>query len=88
VRQSAAALAWPRRPSRPCARHGAGANLHEALDQATTAAEDGMNDTIPLLALEGRASYLGQRSIGHQGPGATSSHLLIRTMADMAREKS
>jgi dihydroxyacetone kinase-like protein len=67
---------------------GKGASLHEALDQATTAAEEGMKDTIPMLALKGRASYLGQRSIGHQDPGATSSYLLIRTMADMACEKS
>jgi len=63
-----------------------GAGLQGVLDQATAAAEQGMKDTIPMLALKGRASYLGERSIGHQDPGATSSYLLIRTMAEMARE--
>lgn len=64
-----------------------GAGTVEALEQATAAAEKGMKDTIPMLAKKGRASYLGERSIGHQDPGATSSYLLIRTMADIAREK-
>jgi dihydroxyacetone kinase-like protein len=62
-----------------------GAGTQQALDQAATAAEQGMKDTIPMLAQRGRASYLGERSIGHQDPGATSSYLLIRTMAEMAR---
>jgi dihydroxyacetone kinase-like protein len=60
--------------------------LTEALEQAAAAAEQGMKDTIPMLAKKGRASYLGERSIGHQDPGATSSYLLIRVMADVARE--
>ena len=47
-----------------------------------------MKDTIPMLAKKGRASYLGERSIDHQDPGATSSYLLIRTMAEVAREKA
>jgi len=64
-----------------------GAGTAAALEQATAAAEKGMKDTIPMLAKKGRASYLGERSIGHQDPGATSSYLLIRTMAEMAREK-
>ena len=37
-----------------------------------------MQATIPLEAQKGRASYLGERSIGHQDPGATSSHLLLQ----------
>ena len=37
-----------------------------------------MKATIPLKALKGRASYLGDRSIGHQDPGATSSYLMLR----------
>ena len=41
-----------------------------------------MEATIPLVARKGRASYLGERSAGHQDPGATSSHLLMRTAAD------
>jgi len=65
-----------------------GADTAEALEQATAAAEKGMKDTIPMLAKKGRASYLGERSIGHQDPGATSSYLLIRTMAEVAREKA
>jgi dihydroxyacetone kinase-like protein len=64
-----------------------GASTQEILEQATAAAEQGMKDTIPMQALKGRASYLGERSIGHQDPGATSSFLLIRTMAEMARER-
>jgi dihydroxyacetone kinase-like protein len=64
-----------------------GANTLEALDEAAAAAEQGMTDTIPMLAKKGRASYLGERSIGHQDPGATSSYLLIQTMADVARER-
>jgi len=63
------------------------ANTAKALEQATAAAEKGMKDTIPMLAKKGRASYLGERSIGHQDPGATSSYLLIRTMAEIARGK-
>jgi dihydroxyacetone kinase-like protein len=62
-----------------------GGGTQQALDQAAAAAEQGMKDTIPMLAQRGRASYLGERSIGHQDPGATSSFLLIRIMAEMAR---
>jgi len=64
---------------------GNGAGTVEALEQATAAAEKGMKDTIPMLAKKGRASYLGERSIGHQDPGATSSYLLINTMSEMAQ---
>lgn len=46
------------------------------------AAEAGALATIPLLATKGRASYLGERSIGHQDPGATSAALLLRALAD------
>jgi dihydroxyacetone kinase-like protein len=59
-----------------------------ALEEAASAAEQGMKETIPMLAKKGRASYLGERSIGHQDPGATSSCLLIKLMAEMAKEKS
>ena len=48
------------------------------------AAEAGASSTIPMLATKGRASYLGERSIGHQDPGATSSSLLLRALADAA----
>jgi dihydroxyacetone kinase-like protein len=53
-----------------------------ALAAAVDAAEQGMVATIPLVARKGRASYLGERSAGHQDPGATSSHLLLKAMAD------
>ena len=56
-----------------------GASLSEALSKAAAAAEEGMKATIPMLAKKGRASYLGERSIGHQDPGATSSYLLFKT---------
>jgi phosphoenolpyruvate---glycerone phosphotransferase subunit DhaL len=46
------------------------------------AAEAGAIATVPMLATKGRASYLGERSIGHQDPGATSSALLLRALAD------
>jgi dihydroxyacetone kinase-like protein len=48
------------------------------------AAAAGAEATIPMLATKGRASYLGERSIGHQDPGATSSALLLRALADTA----
>jgi len=64
-----------------------GAETAEALEAAAAAAKQGMEDTIPMLAKKGRASYLGERSVGHQDPGATSSYLLINTMAEVAREK-
>ena len=47
-------------------------------------AEAGAIATIPMLATKGRASYLGERSMGHQDPGATSSALLLRALADAA----
>ncbi|MEU0335924.1 dihydroxyacetone kinase subunit DhaL [Streptomyces sp. NPDC006193] len=51
---------------------------------ARTAAEEGALATTPLQARKGRASYLGERSIGHQDPGAVSSALLIAALADTA----
>ncbi len=60
-----------------------GASLGEVLQQGTAAAEEGMKNTIPMLAKKGRASYLGERSIGHQDPGATSSYLMLKTAAEI-----
>jgi dihydroxyacetone kinase-like protein len=60
----------------------AGRPLADALQAAAEAAEQGMLGTIPLVARKGRASYLGERSAGHQDPGATSSWLLLKTAAD------
>ena len=60
----------------------AGLPLANGLRAAADAAEQGMKATIPLVARKGRASYLGERSAGHQDPGATSSWLLLKTAAD------
>jgi phosphoenolpyruvate---glycerone phosphotransferase subunit DhaL len=57
-------------------------DLDSALQAAADAAERGMRDTIPLLALKGRASYLGERSRDHQDPGATSTYYLCQTAAE------
>jgi dihydroxyacetone kinase-like protein len=53
-----------------------------ALGRAAEAAREGMEATVPMVARKGRASYLGERSAGHQDPGATSSHLLLKTVAE------
>ena len=59
-----------------------GLSLADALKRAAVAAEQGMKATIPLVARKGRASYLGERSAGHQDPGATSSWLLMQAAAE------
>lgn len=58
-----------------------GAPLEQALHDASRAAKGGALATIPLVARKGRASYLGERSAGHQDPGATSSYLLVNCAA-------
>ena len=58
-----------------------GGELVAAAERAADAAEEGMRATIPLVARKGRASYLGDRSSGHQDPGATSSALMMRAAA-------
>jgi dihydroxyacetone kinase-like protein len=58
-----------------------------ALEASVSAAEQGMKDTIPLQAKKGRASYLGERSIGHQDPGATSSYLMLKALLDILKGK-
>jgi phosphoenolpyruvate---glycerone phosphotransferase subunit DhaL len=55
----------------------AGLPTREAFASAWQAARQGRDDTIPMVARKGRASYLGERSVGHQDPGATSSALLF-----------
>ncbi len=59
-----------------------GASTQEALQQAVAAAEEGMKNTIPLVAKKGRASYLGDRSANHQDPGATSAYLILKTLLE------
>ena len=65
-------------------RIGAGDSVGQALDHAAAAAEAGMRATIPLQARKGRASYLGERSVGHQDPGATSTALIMRALQKAA----
>jgi dihydroxyacetone kinase-like protein len=57
-------------------------DLGQGLQDAVTAAEEGMRATIPLVARKGRASYLGERSAGHQDPGATSTYYLFKSAAE------
>jgi dihydroxyacetone kinase-like protein len=63
------------------AKGATGAEVARAMAEA---AEAGALATIPMLATKGRASYLGERSVGHQDPGATSAALLLRALADAA----
>ncbi|NLB71137.1 MAG: dihydroxyacetone kinase subunit L [Chloroflexi bacterium] len=59
-----------------------GASTGQALQKSAEGAREGMLATIPLIAHKGRASYLGERSAGHQDPGATSTYLLIKSAAE------
>jgi dihydroxyacetone kinase-like protein len=59
-----------------------GQDHRAVLAAARAAAEAGAQATIPMQATKGRASYLGERSIGHQDPGATSAALLVGALAD------
>jgi phosphoenolpyruvate---glycerone phosphotransferase subunit DhaL len=59
-----------------------GADLRSALGAAAAAAAAGRDATVPLQARKGRASYLGERSVGHQDPGATSAVLLLTAAAE------
>ncbi len=59
-----------------------GNSMTEALKQAVVAAEKGMENTTSMVARKGRASYLGERSIGHQDPGATSMYLILKALYD------
>ena len=64
-----------------------GASLALITQRARMAAEEGMKATIPMLATKGRASYLGERSIGHQDPGATSSWLILQSLDEVCQGK-
>ena len=69
-------------PAVEAAKASQDAGMFIMLRSTADAAEAGMKATIPLLAMKGRASYLGERSIGHQDPGATSMWLILRTLAE------
>jgi dihydroxyacetone kinase-like protein len=59
--------------------------LAACLSQATAAAANGVEYTKTIIATKGRASYLGERSIGHQDPGATSAFIMLSTLTDFAK---
>jgi dihydroxyacetone kinase-like protein len=63
-------------------------DLKLAMEAAAEQAHSSAEATVPLLARKGRASYLGERSIGHQDPGATSSWLLLRALASACEGNS
>ena len=62
---------------------GRGGSSAEAWHAAAVAARAGVKSTVPMVARKGRASYLGERSAGHQDPGATSTYLLIECGAEV-----
>ncbi|MBO5246301.1 MAG: dihydroxyacetone kinase subunit L [Eubacterium sp.] len=62
-------------------KQAAGASVKEILDAGVAAAQAGVEATKPMVATKGRASYLGERSVGHQDPGATSFALLLAEIA-------
>ncbi|MFD3994500.1 dihydroxyacetone kinase subunit DhaL [Streptomyces sp. NPDC058548] len=62
--------------------------LRDSFGAARSAADEGALATVPLRARKGRASYLGERSVGHQDPGATSSALLFAALDEIARTET
>ncbi len=64
----------------------AGKSLEEAVRAAADAARTGAEATVPMRARKGRASYLGERSIGHQDPGATSAAIIMAAMSRAVAE--
>ena len=64
-----------------------GSSLIEALDSACESAREGVEYTKTIIATKGRASYLGERSIGHQDPGATSAMITLEAIRDYLKEK-
>lgn len=71
-------------PAVAAARAAVGGSVADVLKAAADAADQGAQDTVPLIARKGRASYLGERSAGHMDPGARSTALLLRAFADAA----
>lgn len=59
-----------------------GAGVGACLDAAARAAQEGAEATKAMLASKGRAARLGDRSLGHMDPGAASTALIVRTIAD------
>ncbi len=71
-------------PAVIAAQESGSSDIATVLSAAADAADKGAQDTIPLVARKGRASYLGERSAGHMDPGARSTALLLRAFADAA----
>ena len=71
-------------PAVKAARELGGDDIAAVLTAAADAADQGAQDTVPLVARKGRASYLGERSAGHMDPGARSTALLLRAFAQAA----
>lgn len=71
--------AWA--PALEAFEQSAGDGLAPALSAAASAAAEGRDATTDMLARKGRASYLGERSVGHQDPGATSTTMLLESAA-------
>jgi dihydroxyacetone kinase-like protein len=63
-------------------------NFMECMELACSAAEQGVEYTKTIIAKKGRASYLGERSLGHQDPGATSVHIILMALTDFYRKNS
>ncbi|MCG2802755.1 MAG: dihydroxyacetone kinase subunit L, partial [Cellulomonas sp.] len=76
--------AWTPAVAAAVAAADAGAPPSEVLAAAAAGAAEGAQATIPLLATKGRASYLGERSIGHLDPGARSTELILAAAAGAA----
>ena len=68
-------------PAAEAAKEAAGGSIAEVFRAAADAAKEGMEATEDLVARKGRASYLGERAVGHQDPGATSTYLLLDAAA-------
>ncbi len=68
-------------PAAEAAREAAGGSVAEVFRAAADAAREGAEATTDLVARKGRASYLGERAVGHQDPGATSTYLLLDAAA-------
>lgn len=75
--------AWTPAVDAAATAQAAGGSEAAVLDAAATAAEAGAAATEPLVARKGRASYLGERAIGHRDPGAQSTALLLRAAAEL-----
>ena len=79
--------AWTPAVQAAAAAQAGGSDVNDILRAAADAAEQGAEATDPLVARKGRASYLGERAIGHRDPGSESTAMLLRAAFDMAVAK-